>query len=136
VRSRIVMVHNDPSSLVRFRNTSGGVPFRIDCLTLLKQATIFFDLARLYKHRFNDSCDDLNNVFWWMPLPQGILWHNDCFWTFTIFDIELAPATIEFIKPVFYSSIGWCFVDVLLSWKLWIRMARKCLRVNSIFLPR
>jgi len=75
-RSRIVMVHNDPSSLVRFRKTSDGVPFRTDRLTFLKKATIFFDLARLYKHRFNDSCDDLINVFWRMPLSQGVT-HDD-----------------------------------------------------------
>jgi len=65
----------------------------------------------------------------------NVLWHNDCFWTFTTFVFELASATIEFIKPVFCSAIGWCFIDVLLLWKLWKRMARKCSRVNSIFLP-
>lgn len=44
VRARIVMVHNDSSSLVRFSNfsedfrqTNGGVPLRIDRPTLLKR---------------------------------------------------------------------------------------------------
>jgi len=46
---------------------------------------------------------------------NNVLWHNAFFWTFTTFDFELASATIEFIKPVFYSAIGWCFIDVVLS---------------------
>jgi len=122
------MVHNDSSFLVRFRKTSGGVPFRIARLALLKKATIFFDFARLYNSMIPvtilissfEGClyltvCDMTILHCQFTHGINVLWHNAFSWTFTTFNLELASATIEFIKPVFYSAIGWCFIDVLLS---------------------
>ena len=43
----------------------------------------------------------------------NVLWHNGCFWTtFKEFVVERASVTIEFIKPVFHSAIGWYFIVI------------------------
>lgn len=42
-----------------------------------------------------------------------IFWHNNRIWTtLTEFVLERTPATIKFVKPVFYSAVGWCFIAV------------------------
>jgi len=173
----IVMVHNDPSFLVRFsdfsedfRQTNCGVPqtndhllrsvfstnnFRCPCQGLLGSSSFLFCFGLISIDPWLVTCDDLKNVFgnsafiffqnFFLSLSQGMS-HDDLslsaharhqcspaqrlFFT-TTFVFEPASATIEFIKPVFHSAIGCCFIAVqrfkfieFLSWQSTSKVAK------------
>ena len=84
VRARIVMVHNDSSSLVRFSNfsedfrqTNGGVPLRIDRPMLLKRNSRHMtSFAEETGDHLLRSASSKNNFRWiWLVLedPHGRL---------------------------------------------------------------
>ena len=129
VRARIVIVNNDSSSLLRFstycedfRQTNCGVPLRIDRPTMLKwNCRHMTSFAEEIGDHLLRSASSTNNVRWiWLvfedshyQFTHGIngRWHNGCFWTnFMDVVFEWASPTIEFIKPVFHSTIRWRFI--------------------------
>jgi len=148
LRARIVMVHNDPSSLVRFSNISEdfshsncGVPLKIDLLKRKKLANFCFEVLLLRTTfvgfgsssrptRSNAVSISLHQSTWVNEPPiqltcahaiANVWWYDDVMPKddSKSFAFERAFTTIEFIKPAFHSGIGWSIIAIQRLGGLW-----------------